>query len=211
MKDKAGKIITTEREEAARWREHFQTVLNRPEPATPCEEGNEAAAELPISTDPPTKEEIVAAIRTMKIGKAPCIDTIHAEMLKADPETAATVLLDLFAIIWRGENIPDDWSKGLIAKLPKKGDLGDCDNWRGVTLLSIPSKVFCRVLLNRIDSAIDEKLRQEQAGFRKGKGCIDQLFTLRNIVEQSIEWKTPLYINFIDFKKAFDSIHRDTL
>ena len=40
---------------------------------------------------------------------------------------------------------------------------------------------------------------------------MDQILTLRNIIEQSKEWKTPLYINFIDFKKAFDSIHRDTL
>ena len=70
---------------------------------------------------------------------------------------------------------------------------------------------FCRVLLNRIDKELDKTLRQEQAGFRKGRGCIDQIFTLKNIIEQSIEWKTPLYINFIDFKKAFDSIHRETL
>jgi hypothetical protein len=54
-------------------------------------------------------------------------------------------------------------------------------------------------------------LRQEQAGFRRGKGCIDNIFTLTNINEQSLEWKTQLYVNFIDFKKAFDSIHRKRL
>ena len=58
---------------------------------------------------------------------------------------------------------------------------------------------------------IDTKLREEQTGFRKGRGCTDQIFTLRNIIEQSIEWNMPLFINFIDFKKAFDSVHRNTL
>ena len=58
---------------------------------------------------------------------------------------------------------------------------------------------------------IDTKLREEQTGFRKGRGCTDQIFTLRNIIEQSIEWNMSLFINFIDFKKAFDSIHRNTL
>ena len=78
-------------------------------------------------------------------------------------------------------------------------------------MLSVPSKVFCKVLLNRIDEELDNILRQEQTGFRKGIGCVDQIFTLRNINEQSIEWETPLYNNFVDFKKAFDSIQRDTL
>ena len=92
-----------------------------------------------------------------------------------------------------------------------KGDLSNCDNWRGITLLSIPSKVFCRVLLRRIDCVLDLKLRQEQAGFRKGRGCIDQIFARQNIIEQWIEWNVPLYINFIDFKKAFDSVYREGL
>ena len=87
----------------------------------------------------------------------------------------------------------------------------NCDNWRGITLLSTPSKVFCRILLGRIDKALDSKLREAQAGFRRGRGCVDQIFALRNIIEQCLEWKTPLFINFIDFRKAFDSVHRESL
>ncbi|KAI2665221.1 hypothetical protein H4Q32_021443 [Labeo rohita] len=64
-----------------------------------------------------------------------------------------------------------------------------------------PSKVFCRILLKRVDSAIDHKLREEQAGFRRGRRCTDQVFALRNIT---------LYI-FINFTKAFDSVHRENL
>ena len=58
----------------------------------------------------------------------------------------------------------------MIVRIPKKGDLSLCDNWRGITLISSPSIVFCKVLLNRIDEVIDDKLRDEQAGFRRGRG-----------------------------------------
>ena len=95
--------------------------------------------------------------------------------------------------------------------LPKKGDLSDCNNWRSITLLSIPGKVFCTVLLNRLREHVDSRLREEQAGFRKRRSCSEQIFTLRTIIEQSLEHQTPLIINFIDFKKAFDSIHRESL
>ena len=79
-------------------------------------------------------------------------------------------------------------------------------------LLNKASKVFCRVILKeRIKTALDEKLREEQAGFRAGRSCTDQIATLRIIVEQSIEWQSSLYINFIGFEKAVDSISRDVL
>ena len=67
------------------------------------------------------------------------------------------------------------------------------------------------MILNRISTAIDPMLRKEQAGFRKGKSCGEHIFTLRQILEQCQEWKTPCYVNFIDFEKAFDSIHRESL
>ena len=56
---------------------------------------------------------------------------------------------------------------GLIVKLPKKGDLSLCKNWKGITLLSITSKVFSRVILDRISEALDPLLRKEQAGLGK--------------------------------------------
>ena len=105
------------------------------------------------------------------------------------------------------EETPGDWKMGRIVKLPKKGDLSLCKNWRGITLLSITSKVFSRVDLDRISEALDPLLRKEQAGFRKGKSCGDHIFTLRQTLEQCQEWNTPFYANFIDFEKAFDSIH----
>jgi len=99
----------------------------------------------------------------------------------------------------------------ILSSCPKKGDLGLCKNWRGIMLPSIPSKVFCRIILEMLKHALDHKLRCEQAGFRKHKSCTDQIASLRIIIEQSTEWETPLYMNFTDFEKAFDSVDRNVI
>ena len=57
---------------------------------------------------------------------------------------------------------------------------------------------------------MDRTPRKEQTGFREGRGCADQIFALHNIIEQCKEWQRQLYVNFVDFEKAFDSIHRDS-
>ncbi|XP_061196570.1 craniofacial development protein 2-like [Saccostrea echinata] len=71
-------------------------------------------------------------------GKSPGRDNLDAELFKADPGIAATILQPLFTAVWDGEKVPDDWCKGVIVKIPKKGTLSDCNNWRGITLLSVP-------------------------------------------------------------------------
>ena len=80
-----------------------------------------------------------------------------------------------------------------------------------ITLLSIHGKVFCSILLNRLKTEVDNILREEQAGFRKGRSCNEQILTLRNIIDQSLKWQVPLFVNYVDFKKAFDSIHQESL
>ena len=98
----------------------------------------------------------------------------------------------------------------VIIPIPKKGELTDCNNWWGIDLFSSPSKIFCRVVVNRLSTAVYE-LRKEQAGYRQGRGCAEHIFTLRDMIEQCTEWQRMLYIGFVDFQKAFDSVHRDCL
>ena len=72
-------------------------------------------------------------------------------------------------------------------------------------------KVFNRILLNRMKDAVGSVLRDEQAGFRTGRSCIVQITTVHIIIEQSLEWNSSLHINFVDYEKAIDGIHRPTL
>ena len=208
--DKQGRLLTTEAEQEARWTEHFREVLNRPPPTAEADI-QDAEVDLDIDTAPPEKAEIERAIRSLKSGKAPGQDNLNAELFKVDPTMAAGILQPLFTSIWEEKELPKDWTEGIIVKIPKKGARSNCNNWRGITLLSIPSKILSKIIIQRISEAVDQQLRNEQAGFRKGRGCSDQIFVLRNIIEQSTEWQRQLYINFVDFEKAFDSIHRDSL
>ena len=77
--------------------------------------------------------------------------------------------------------------------------------------MPLASKVLSRILINRIQAGVDPLLRKEQAGFSKGRGTVNQIFILRNILEQANEWNSTMYIHFVDFEKAFDSIHRESL
>jgi hypothetical protein len=210
VKGKDGQPIPDEEGQRNRWAEHFEELLNRPTPQDPPDI-QPADRDLPIDCRAPTKEEIRQAIKQLKNGKAGGPDGIPAEALKADLETSVDMLHPLFQKIWEEEDVPSDWKEGYLIKLPKKGDLGSCSNYRGIMLLSVPSKVFNRVLLNRMKEAVDPKLRDHQAGFRKNRSCTDQIATLRIILEQSMEWNSPLYVNFIDYEKAFDSVDRQSL
>ena len=210
IRDKGGKLLTTTEEQLTRWSEHFKELLNRPRPEStpdipPAEE------ELPMNCEAPSKAEIRKAIASLKCGKAAGPDEIPAEVLKADIDTSVNILHKLFCTIWEQEDIPTEWKEGILVTLPKKGNLSECNNYRGIMLLSVPGKVLNRIILERMKDVIDPHLRDQQAGFRRNRSCTDQIASLRIIIEQSLEWNSPLYINFIDYEKAFDSVDRETL
>jgi len=58
-------------------------------------------------------------------------------------------MVDSYAI-WDRREIPDYWNQGVIIKIPKKGALSECSNWRGITLLSTPSKILAKVIMKRL-------------------------------------------------------------
>ena len=91
---------------------------------------------------------------TVRSGKPAGPDEIPAEAIKADIETAVNMLYSLFSKIWTKEAVPAQWKEGIM-KLPKKGDFRDCNNYRGIMLLSTPGKVLNRVLLEGMKEAVD--------------------------------------------------------
>ena len=82
-----------------------------------------------------------------------------------------------------GEESPEDWTEGVIVKIPKKRARNNCNNWRAIALLSVPSKILAKIIIQQIADTVDQQLRREQVGFWKGKGCTDQILILRNIIE----------------------------
>ena len=95
VKNKNGMVIEKEAEKLQRWKEHFESVLNRPDPPH-LADIQPADTDLDICTDPPSLEEVTAAIKAMKSGKAPGTDGVTAEMLKADVNVTAPILTEIF-------------------------------------------------------------------------------------------------------------------
>lgn len=218
LRDKKGELLENAEKRLNRWAEYFNELLNNDNPSNPAADvikdqqlQNNAEIVTEIDTGTPTLSEVQHAIKQLNANKAPGFDQVTARMLKHGGLTVAVWLRRVIVTVWESEVIPEDWKKGVIIPLPKKGDRTYCSNNRGITLLSIAGKVFCKVVLNRIKDMVDANMRENQAGFRKQRSCQDQLFSLRQIIEKCEEYQIPCAIHFVDFKAAFDSVHRTSL
>lgn len=82
-----------------------------------------------------------------------------------------------------------------------------------MTLLPLASKelVLYIIIINRMQARVDHTLRKGQAGFKRGRGAVYQIFIIRNILEQANEWNATIYIHLMDFEKSFDPVHLDSL
>ena len=107
--------------------------------------------------------------------------------------------------------LPQDFKDAKIVTIFKKGDRSQCGNYRGISLLSTAGKILAKVLLSRLQKAESKILPESQCGFRANRSTIDAIFTLRQLQEKSIEQQRPLFMVFIDFTKAFDTVNRELL
>jgi len=211
------------------WKDHFQNVLSNKSTEVPSKEnenenpsesqpGTESEANvthIPELDDPITEQEVRQAVRNLKQGKASGLDGICGEFLKYSENIVVPFLTKLFNKLYDMNVFPSDWCKSVIIPLFKKGDDKIPDNYRGISLLSIVSKVFTAVLNKRIYTWAEkeEKISKEQAGFRKGYSTIDHIFTLVTMVKKKLNNKRggKVYVAFIDYKKAFDTVDREKL
>jgi sorting nexin-29 len=149
------------------------------------------------------------AVLRQRNNKAPGIDGMRVELLKAN-ETISKEIYKLIVKIWRTEQIPTDWKYSIIRPVYKnKGDTLSCQNYRGISLLCTGYKVFTTVLENKLETYAEQLIGAYQAGFRKGKSTIDQLFTVNLILEKFWEYKIDIHQMFVDFKQAYDKINRE--
>ncbi|WP_419615648.1 RNA-directed DNA polymerase, partial [Thiolapillus sp.] len=90
--------------------------------------------------------------------------------------------------------------------LPKKGNLQQCQNYRTISLISHPSTVMLKIILNRLKPQAENIIVEEQTGFRAGRSTTEQIFNLCILCEKYLQHQQVLYHVFIDFKKAFDRV-----
>lgn len=197
------------------WKEHFEHLLeSQIEPnsqhSSSCKQVFDSELDKSI-----TEAEVRQSIRKLKNNKAAGIDGILSEFLKSAEDQVAPFLTKLFNHLFDQGIFPEDWCKSVIVPLYKKGDPSNPGNYRGISLLSILSKVFTSIINQRLYMWAEEesKLCEEQAGFRKRYATTDHIFTLTSIIKQSLYGNKTgkLYVCFVDFMKAFDTVNRDSL
>ena len=105
------------------------------------------------------------------------------------------------------QNTIDGWTKGCVLLFPKKGGFGIVKNYLGITLTSISTKIYNALRCNRIEPKIEKILRKNQNGFQRNRSS-SQILTIRRILEGLRVKNLVTTILFINFSKAFDSIHR---
>ncbi|KAK6729241.1 hypothetical protein RB195_006344 [Necator americanus] len=127
------------------------------------------------------------------------------------PPVLINTLVRLFTRYLSECNVPKQWKTRKTVLLYKKEDPHDIGNYRPICLLSVIYKLFTRVILNRIETVLDEGQQCEQAGFRKGFSTIDHIHTVSKLIEVSREYKMPLCLTFIALKKAFDSVETEAV
>ena len=192
------------------WKKHFSGLLGQP-PQVPDSEMPIRTIHPPlnIETGPFTREELHLAKKQIVEGKAHGDDGISPEVMKR--VDIDDIILQFCNEALSDGPIPEQWKLSNIIPVPKKGDLTKTDNYRGISLTSIVSKTLNRMLLNRIKPSLEEILRDNQNGFRPGRSTTSHIIALRRIIEGAKAKNLKATIVFIDFKKAFDSVHRGLL
>ena len=148
------------------WWNHFETLLSPPDSnATTISFSCEPVFEVPpqFEQGPITIEELDSAVKALRTGRAPGLDQVTVESLKL-PELREE-LLEVLNAVYASGTVPEKWHLSALIPIPKKGDLSMRTNYRGIALMSIPAKLYNRILLSRICSVLNSHLRPNQNGF----------------------------------------------
>ena len=160
-----------------------------------------------------TQKEVEQGIFKLKKNKAAGSDSINNEMLKSAMNCISPLLTELFNKIILSEYYPKLWEVGLITPLHKGDDISNPDNYRGITINSCLSKLFNQLMNERLTKYMDDNdlIQCNQIGFRKDYRTSDHVFVMKTLIDNYLNKNKRLYMCFIDFKKAFDTVWRDGL
>ena len=206
VKDENGNVLTANNEIKQRWKDYFDNLLN-------VENDRDTLESIQVTKGPTnqiTKEEVHAAMKRMKCGKASGPSGVAIELLKVLGEEGIDWLLELLQRIWQEEKIPEDWKLSEIVPIYKqKGDPMECGNNRGIKLLEHVMKLLERILDTRLRKIVS--IDESQFGFMQGKGTTDAIFIVRQMQEKFLEKRKKLYYCFVDLEKAYDRVPRELI
>ena len=211
-----GRLLVKSEDVRGRWAEYFKDLLN-------VEDGREAVVvavgrerRMPVlgmlNDGCVVTEEVEGAVAKMKSGKSPGLDGCTVECIKHGGVAVVEWLVRLLNECFRVGAVPLDWVSACVVPLYKgKGDKCECGSFRGISLLSVVGKIYGRILINRVREGTEGVIGEEQGGFRRGRGCVDQVFVVRQVCEKYLAKGKDVFWAFMDLEKAYDRVDREAL
>ncbi|KAK3509305.1 hypothetical protein QTP70_028566 [Hemibagrus guttatus] len=207
IKDRDGRVLTSEESVQRRWKEYFEELMNEENEREKRVEGVNSVEQ---KVDKIRKDEVRKALKRMKSGKAVGPDDIPVEVWKCLGEAAVEFLANLFNRVLESERMPEEWRRSVLVPIFKnKGDVQSCSNYRGIKLMSHTMKVWERVVEARLRKVVD--ICEQQYGFMPRKSTTDAIFALRILMEKYRDGQKELHCVFVDLEKAYDRVPREEL
>ncbi|OMJ20951.1 LINE-1 reverse transcriptase-like protein [Smittium culicis] len=159
-------------------------------------------------------EEITKALNNTPNNKAPGVDGIPSEIWmvvieeKSPTSDLAKIIYKIISTIYNTGNIPSCMTTSIVVPVPKKGDMRDPDNYRGISLIPTLIKLLAKIVATKL-AAIDQKyglIAKEHAGFRSFEECAAQATTLYEIVKRRKLKNQETWICYVDYSKAYDRV-----
>jgi hypothetical protein len=208
VKDERGDLLGGPHKIFNTWKNYFSQVLNV------YGAGGVRQTEMHIDEPflpQPSASEVEASTVKLKTYKSPGVDQIPAKLIQTGGETLRLEIHKLIKLIWNKEELPHQWKESIAVPIHKKVDKTDCRNYRGISMLSTSYEILSNILLPRLTPYADEIIGYLQSGFWHNRSMTDQIFYIRQILEEKWEYNGTVHQLFIDFKKAYDSVRSEVL
>ncbi|KAK3518100.1 hypothetical protein QTP70_033322 [Hemibagrus guttatus] len=200
IKDRDGRVLTSEESVQRRWKEYFEELMNEENEREKRVEGVNSVEQ---KVDKIRKDEVRKALKRMKSGKAVGPDDIPVEVWKCLGEAAVEFLTSLFNRVLETERMPEEWRRSVLMPIFKnKGDVQSCSNYRGIKLMSHTMKLWERVVEARLRKVVE--ICEQQYGFMPRKSTTNAIFALRILMEKYRDGQRELHCVFVDLEKAYD-------
>ena len=215
VKNLDGSVLSNPKQVRERWKQHFDELLNQQTtPSINLDDYFDDHLTCWELNDPPTLEELQNAVKNLANHKAPNDDGMVNEIFKyAGSSRSKRKLLDIFIFAWNTGQLPSLMCKATFIPIFKKGDRLECNNYRGIAILSQCLKILSKIIYNRIEAYCEKFgiFKDTQNGFRRRRGRQDLILIIRYIQSLFQEKNLNLYLAFIDIIKAYDSVQRELI
>ncbi len=201
-----GELASNAKENMSVFGAHFHRVLNNHRPVDHAVLDLLEQKPCMVSINNPISfAEVNRAINKLKKGKAPGLNGIPPEALKAMDTVARRTVHSHVCEFFEGRVYHEGWHRSQCIPVPKRGDLSDPNKWHGIMLMDICSKVFSSMMTARAFSLLDKHGMRFQFGGTPEVGCRDGLFTLKALLNARHNHNLASYVGFVVLVKAYNT------